>query len=72
MSGLVGLYSWDEWVPESRFLKPSDANISRQKDLQKAHEASLVVELHLEELQHQQQLVVELPDTLRNYNNNCV
>ncbi|XP_042241008.1 mortality factor 4-like protein 1 isoform X2 [Homarus americanus] len=33
--------NWDEWVPESRVLKLSDANISRQKDLQKAHEASL-------------------------------
>nr|XP_045617657.1 mortality factor 4-like protein 1 isoform X3 [Procambarus clarkii]XP_045617658.1 mortality factor 4-like protein 1 isoform X3 [Procambarus clarkii]XP_045617659.1 mortality factor 4-like protein 1 isoform X3 [Procambarus clarkii] len=33
--------SWDEWVPESRVLKLNDANMSRQKDLQKAHEASL-------------------------------
>ncbi|XP_045130016.1 mortality factor 4-like protein 1 [Portunus trituberculatus] len=33
--------NWDEWVPESRVLKLSDANISRQKDLQRAHEASL-------------------------------
>lgn len=33
--------NWDEWVPESRVLKLNDANISRQKDLQKAHEASL-------------------------------
>lgn len=35
------LDSWDEWVPESRVLKLNDANINRQKDLQKAHEASL-------------------------------
>ncbi|XP_071538568.1 mortality factor 4-like protein 1 isoform X2 [Panulirus ornatus] len=35
--------NWDEWVPESRVLKLNDANISRQKDLQKAHEASLVL-----------------------------
>lgn len=33
--------NWDEWVPESRVLKLNDANISRQKDLQKAHETSL-------------------------------
>ncbi|XP_076064057.1 mortality factor 4-like isoform X2 [Oratosquilla oratoria] len=33
--------NWDEWVPESRVLKLNDANIQRQKDLQKAHEASL-------------------------------
>lgn len=33
--------NWDEWVPESRVLKLNDANISRQKDLQRAHEASL-------------------------------
>lgn len=33
--------NWDEWVPESRVLKLNDANINRQKDLQKAHEASL-------------------------------
>nr|XP_053648113.1 mortality factor 4-like protein 1 [Cherax quadricarinatus] len=33
--------NWDEWVPESRVLKLSDANLNRQKDLQKAHEASL-------------------------------
>ena len=33
--------SWDEWVTESRVLKLNDANIIRQKDLQKAHEASL-------------------------------
>lgn len=35
--------NWDEWVPESRVLKLNDANINRQKDLQKAHEASLPV-----------------------------
>ena len=34
-------HSWDEWVPESRVLKLNDQNIQRQKDLQKAHEASV-------------------------------
>ncbi|MCL4128242.1 UNVERIFIED_CONTAM: hypothetical protein GTU68_019320, partial [Idotea baltica] len=33
--------NWDEWVPESRVLKVNDQNFQRQKDLQKAHEASL-------------------------------
>uniref|UniRef100_A0A2P2I5W6 Mortality factor 4-like protein 1 n=1 Tax=Hirondellea gigas TaxID=1518452 RepID=A0A2P2I5W6_9CRUS len=33
--------NWDEWVTESRVLKLNDANMTRQKDLQKAHEASL-------------------------------
>ncbi|KAL7642446.1 UNVERIFIED_CONTAM: hypothetical protein RMT77_007007 [Armadillidium vulgare] len=33
--------NWDEWVPESRVLKLNDQNITRQRDLQKAHEASL-------------------------------
>ncbi|KAK9872150.1 hypothetical protein WA026_016204 [Henosepilachna vigintioctopunctata] len=31
--------SWDEWVPESRVLKYNEANVSRQKEVQKAHAA---------------------------------
>lgn len=30
-------YSWDEWVPESRVLKYNEANVSKQKEVQKAH-----------------------------------
>ncbi|EEB16037.1 conserved hypothetical protein [Pediculus humanus corporis] len=33
--------SWDEWVPESRILKYNDANVARQKDLQKSHKSRL-------------------------------
>uniref|UniRef100_G3MP34 Mortality factor 4-like protein 1 n=1 Tax=Amblyomma maculatum TaxID=34609 RepID=G3MP34_AMBMU len=29
--------NWDEWVPESRVLKFSDANLQKQKDLERAH-----------------------------------
>lgn len=29
--------SWDEWVPESRILKYNEANVARQKELQKSH-----------------------------------
>lgn len=29
--------NWDEWVPESRVLKYNDANVARQKEVQKAH-----------------------------------
>jgi len=29
--------SWDEWVPESRVLKISDASRQKQKELQNAH-----------------------------------
>lgn len=29
--------SWDEWVPESRVLKYNEANVARQKEVQKAH-----------------------------------
>lgn len=29
--------SWDEWVPESRVLKYNEANVQRQKDVQRAH-----------------------------------
>ena len=29
--------SWDEWVPESRVLKMSDASRQKQKELQNAH-----------------------------------
>ncbi|KAL3265380.1 hypothetical protein HHI36_009587 [Cryptolaemus montrouzieri] len=31
--------NWDEWVPESRVLKYNEANVSRQKEVQKAHAA---------------------------------
>ncbi|CAG9766678.1 unnamed protein product [Ceutorhynchus assimilis] len=31
--------NWDEWVPESRVLKYNDANVTKQKDLEKAHSA---------------------------------
>lgn len=31
--------SWDEWVPESRVLKYNEANVARQKEVQKAHSA---------------------------------
>lgn len=37
----VYFYSWDEWVPESRILKYNDANVARQKDLQKSHKSRL-------------------------------
>lgn len=30
-------FSWDEWVPESRVLKYNEANVARQKEVQKAH-----------------------------------
>lgn len=30
------VYSWDEWVPESRVLKFNDANLQKQRDLHKA------------------------------------
>lgn len=30
-------FSWDEWVPESRVLKYNEANVSKQKEVQKAH-----------------------------------
>uniref|UniRef100_A0A1E1XGG8 Mortality factor 4-like protein 1 n=1 Tax=Amblyomma aureolatum TaxID=187763 RepID=A0A1E1XGG8_9ACAR len=29
--------NWDEWVPESRVLKFNDANLQKQKELEKAH-----------------------------------
>lgn len=29
--------SWDEWVPESRVLKYNEANVQKQKEVQKAH-----------------------------------
>lgn len=29
--------SWDEWVPESRVLKYNEANVQRQKEVQRAH-----------------------------------
>lgn len=29
--------SWDEWVPESRILKFTEASLQKQKELQKAH-----------------------------------
>lgn len=29
--------NWDEWVPESRVLKYNDANLQKQKELEKAH-----------------------------------
>lgn len=29
--------NWDEWVPESRVLKYNEANIQRQKEVEKAH-----------------------------------
>ncbi|KAJ8982949.1 hypothetical protein NQ317_005265 [Molorchus minor] len=31
--------NWDEWVPESRVLKYNEANVARQKEVQKAHSA---------------------------------
>lgn len=31
--------NWDEWVPESRVLKYNEANVARQKEVQKAHAA---------------------------------
>ncbi|KAL1516824.1 hypothetical protein ABEB36_000675 [Hypothenemus hampei] len=31
--------NWDEWVPESRVLKYNEANVARQKEVQKAHNA---------------------------------
>lgn len=31
------MYSWDEWVPESRVLKYNEANVAKQKEVQKAH-----------------------------------
>ncbi|KAG8222194.1 hypothetical protein J437_LFUL001286 [Ladona fulva] len=33
--------NWDEWVPESRVLKYNEANVQKQKELQKAHEAQM-------------------------------
>lgn len=32
--------TWDEWVPETRILKWSDANLARQKQLQETHAVS--------------------------------
>ncbi|XP_069677318.1 mortality factor 4-like protein 1 isoform X1 [Periplaneta americana] len=32
--------SWDEWVPESRVLKYNEANVQKQKELQRAHKAN--------------------------------
>ncbi|XP_020286018.1 mortality factor 4-like protein 1 isoform X2 [Pseudomyrmex gracilis] len=29
--------NWDEWVPESRVLKYNEANVQRQKEVQRAH-----------------------------------
>lgn len=29
--------SWDEWVPESRVLKYNEANVQRQREVQRAH-----------------------------------
>ncbi|GBP06844.1 Mortality factor 4-like protein 1 [Eumeta japonica] len=29
--------SWDEWVPESRVLKYNEANVQKQKEVQRAH-----------------------------------
>ncbi|RXG50821.1 Serine protease 27 [Armadillidium vulgare] len=43
LNNLINLINWDEWVPESRVLKLNDQNITRQRDLQKAHEASLTL-----------------------------
>lgn len=34
---LYFILSWDEWVPESRVLKYNEANVARQKEVQKAH-----------------------------------
>ncbi|XP_061719674.1 mortality factor 4-like protein 1 isoform X2 [Cydia pomonella] len=31
--------NWDEWVPESRVLKYNEANVQRQKEVQRAHSA---------------------------------
>ncbi|KAF7274666.1 mortality factor 4-like [Rhynchophorus ferrugineus] len=31
--------NWDEWVPESRVLKYNEANVARQKEVQRAHAA---------------------------------
>ncbi|CAH0553653.1 unnamed protein product [Brassicogethes aeneus] len=31
--------NWDEWVPESRVLKYNEANVAKQKEVQKAHSA---------------------------------
>lgn len=33
----IYIYSWDEWVPESRVLKYNEANVAKQKEVQKAH-----------------------------------
>ena len=33
----VMVCSWDEWVPESRVLKLTDASRQKQKELQNAH-----------------------------------
>ncbi|XP_066993241.1 mortality factor 4-like protein 1 isoform X2 [Anabrus simplex] len=32
--------NWDEWVPESRVLKYNEANVQKQKELQRAHKAN--------------------------------
>lgn len=29
--------NWDEWVPESRVLKYNEANVQRQREVQRAH-----------------------------------
>lgn len=29
--------SWDEWVPESRVLKYNEANVQKQREVQRAH-----------------------------------
>ncbi|XP_026749905.2 mortality factor 4-like protein 1 [Galleria mellonella] len=34
--------NWDEWVPESRVLKYNEANVQRQKKVQRAHSAQPV------------------------------
>ncbi|XP_015119040.1 mortality factor 4-like protein 1 isoform X2 [Diachasma alloeum] len=31
--------NWDEWVPESRVLKYNEANVQKQKEVQRAHDA---------------------------------
>ena len=38
--------SWDEWVPESRVLKLTDASRQKQKELQNAHMYDAVKHLH--------------------------
>ena len=38
--------SWDEWVPESRVLKLTDASRQKQKELQNAHMYDAAKHLH--------------------------